>query len=460
MKKHYFSVLVLLGALPCLLQAQVPVKAVSSAVKAAEQAGKAAVVSRGAAGGISRAALNASIPSISGSLGGATAYDPTSAFAKMDRIMEQADFRALELPETPPLADWDLPAPAEPVDMDAIITRIMNEPPFQTDTPAYNAPSPESYPVGEMRLLYRDLYNRMIKEFEPETYLTEEKLNLLLNQQQQEEFKALRGEMREINVDMAQSIRGMLYGHKDPAEMFALNNKINRLYQKMMDMQGQISITCDAINLTKKNMSDYASVTMGLMPAESLVWANPVPYNYSKFVLPRVEGFSPTAYDISVAVSPAAKKGLQKRLYQQMPQSSVRIALLNDSSELLDVYRTAQSEGLIPAQYQIDYYPNVDAFAAAHRNNPYDVVLTDWLFPGGGGDMVTKILRENNDATPVILHTAGKFPPDFVHKLYNKGYSAYAPVKQEMLVEDVVIPLRNYFMLEREGSLMPLLSGE
>ena len=240
----------------------------------------------------------------------------------------------------------------------------------------------------------------------------------------------------------------------------------------MASFQTKLFTPASAILQTHRNIDVFSKALIG-KPAPKISWENPVPYTFSAFSLPysiSTGVFAPTEYQFSEVAGTLREKPLVAQMQQQLPPD-LRIAVLNDDHMVPDAFKAArtlpqsesmgigatQTQNYFPEGFQIEHYNNVQDFLAAHAQEPFDMIFTDWIFPGGGGDMVLKELRGAGDATPLIFNSKGNMSPAAVQKLYKEGYSAHMPVLEEFEPSTAFFAVRDYFLNAQEGKLMPLL---
>ena len=97
-------------------------------------------------------------------------------------------------------------------------------------------------------------------------------------------------------------------------------------------------------------------------------------------------------------------------------------------------------------------FEHASDFLRLHAQQPYRLIISD----RGLDDTFDKLLltlRNRNDSTPVIAHTAGmSYGP---HVLYDKGYSAFFPIA-EITPEALQFMLKKYLYYAEKGVLPAL----
>jgi DNA-binding response OmpR family regulator len=80
----------------------------------------------------------------------------------------------------------------------------------------------------------------------------------------------------------------------------------------------------------------------------------------------------------------------------------MRVLLVEDDRQL----RTAVARGLREAGYAVDQVGNGTQAQAMAASNPYDAIVLDILLPGEDGLAVCRALRDQGNATPILMLTA------------------------------------------------------
>lgn len=90
-------------------------------------------------------------------------------------------------------------------------------------------------------------------------------------------------------------------------------------------------------------------------------------------------------------------------LENKLPQR-LKMAVLNDNENILDMYRTWQREGRFPKEWDISLYNHTSKILQAlDEGAQFDLILTDFVVPGGGGPhLVNEIRLRGNQKVTVI----------------------------------------------------------
>lgn len=332
--------------------------------------------------------------------------------------------------------------------------------------PMYETP----YPSGNERAIYKAAYSEIS---EPISSADVIKTGMDVSPQTKEEFMSLFNKMQELNYQMASQIQKILRAELvEDWEKQKIFRDILEVEKEMDVLQAKLFTPSSAIIQTRFNIEAYTKALVG-KPAKRLTWTNPVDYKFSSFSLPYSISsgtFTPSEFQLSEVVGTPKERQIIEQIQQQLPPD-LRIAILNDDHMVPDAFKAArtlpkgESAGLgasqtlnyFPEGFKIEHFNNVQDFLAAHRQEQFDLIFTDWIFPGGGGDMVRIELRSAGDETPLIFNSKGNMSPVAVQKLYKEGYSAHLPVLEEFEPTTALLSVRDYVLNAQAGNLMPLL---
>ena len=300
----------------------------------------------------------------------------------------------------------------------------------------------------------------------------------LIKPEDQQAFIDIVPDMKQINYEIYEKLDRIANGHRQDivgAESFAQKARNEQLLRKMSEVQQKLPVYSKAISSTQDIINKYQHIVDGeygiLFKSD---WINPVAFDPAAFQLSG-SGLQPTLEDWSFAFSAEKRQQIIDQIHAQMP-SEARIAVINDNSKIHDIYKAAKSNGYLPEGFTIDYFTDAQSFLTAHHNRPFDVVMADRRFEGGGGEAVTRILRSENDNT-LIVHNSSwtqkdvwdSYRPEQLQPFYDEGYSAYfpAPLRSEsgwgevdiegLTPQDVMFALRNLFQHANSGRLMPFV---
>lgn len=302
-----------------------------------------------------------------------------------------------------------------------------------------------NYPDARMRAYYQKAYAEISQDLSSADIA---KYGMEVPEDVRAEYLTIFGEMQALNEKMAYHVRRLLHGEQiSEAERGEVSRMIGEVETQMAQIQQKLYTTASAIKQTRRNIDLYSAATRG-KPLVEFSWKQPRPYEFAKFHLKQSTArglIAPTEYSFLETSNVAKQKEILKQVHEQMPPN-LRIAVLNDSENTLSIYQEGVRMGYYPEGYQLDYYKDVSSFLQAHRNNPYDLIITDWIFPGGGGDMVVQTLREANDNVPIILNNQGDVGYANLPKVYAQGYSAFMPAGDNFEPYTIPFCLRDFFV--------------
>ncbi len=112
---------------------------------------------------------------------------------------------------------------------------------------------------------------------------------------------------------------------------------------------------------------------------------------------------------------------LEQLIFLSFP-SSFKIAILNDSEDVLSKMESLHETVLFPEATLHTYKNAEDLLSSIHSGIRYDLILTDLIVPGGGGLYLTAILREENFSGAIIALSAYKEDRTFGRNLFDRGF--------------------------------------
>ena len=148
-----------------------------------------------------------------------------------------------------------------------------------------------------------------------------------------------------------------------------------------------------------------------------------------------------------------------KQLCLQLP-SNLHVAVLNDDPANARQYARWENAGAFSNGITFTHFSSVNQFLEFIKEKQrFDIILTDFYIPGGGGDFLVKFLREQKDTTPVLFHSyaggntvAWQTPRQnaFLYRLYDTGYDGYLPSNDDFFTDRgylyVLEGLRNFHL--------------
>lgn len=112
-------------------------------------------------------------------------------------------------------------------------------------------------------------------------------------------------------------------------------------------------------------------------------------------------------------------------LKNELPKN-MRVAVLNDSQEILDMYRVWQSEKRLPEGWNISLYDKtLDLVKTVSDGQAFDLIITDIVVPGGGGYYLVDQLRNLGFEAPIIGCSGYKVEQLEGEKMLNVGFDGY-----------------------------------
>ena len=111
---------------------------------------------------------------------------------------------------------------------------------------------------------------------------------------------------------------------------------------------------------------------------------------------------------------------------QRMVPDNLRVAVLNDQPDILNMYRAWADQKRLGAGWSVITYKDTgDLLNALRAGEMYDLIITDLTVPGGGGYFLTDQVREMNLNIPIIgcsMYTVDKLNAE---KMFEQGFDGY-----------------------------------
>ena len=288
------------------------------------------------------------------------------------------------------------------------------------------------YPDAQLAAFYKRVYWQLSEPLSS----TDVMLNKSYDDALKARYRTLVGELQELNYEMANAVHGFLRGNRDLFLMEKINRTTGELTPQLAQIKEQIPYAC-AVQEIEKNMKYYSAAVMRMPFFEEKIESA---FAYNKAV-----------FDLSPAADVLHEADVLAIDDFPLPEQ-FHLAVVHDDTKVFHFFRSAQSNGYLPASWQVDVFENTAAFLQAHQATPYQLVISD----RGLDDTFDKLvitLRHSNDRTPVIAHTAG-ISYD-LKILYDKGYSAVFPILMEHPTE-INLALKKYFYYAQQGLLPPV----
>lgn len=149
------------------------------------------------------------------------------------------------------------------------------------------------------------------------------------------------------------------------------------------------------------------------------------------------------------------RKGPRDESLTQLPED-VHMVVLNDTQDILDMYKQWEREGRFPKGWKVSVYEDtMDLLNAMNSGMKFDLVISDIHVPGGGGRFLVSEMRQKGIETPVIgcsMYTRDQINSE---ELYNIGFNGYM-CGRDMFEESAgfwtwVGYIKNYYYYQRIG---------
>lgn len=112
--------------------------------------------------------------------------------------------------------------------------------------------------------------------------------------------------------------------------------------------------------------------------------------------------------------------------YRTEVPANMRVAVLNDQTDILDMYKLWERENRLGPGWKVTTYKDTrDMLQAMQSGEVYDLVITDLTVPGGGGYYLVDQLREMRLNMPIIgcsMYTIDKLNAE---KMFEQGFDGY-----------------------------------
>nr|QGT50836.1 hypothetical protein Elusimicrob2101_0990 [uncultured Elusimicrobia bacterium] len=119
------------------------------------------------------------------------------------------------------------------------------------------------------------------------------------------------------------------------------------------------------------------------------------------------------------------RKGVRDESLTQLPEN-VHMAVLNDTQDILYMYKQWEREGRFPKGWKVSVYEDTKhLLEALESGSKFDLIISDINVPGGGGRYFVSRLREIGSETPVIgcsMYTRDKIDSEELHDIGFDGY--------------------------------------
>ena len=286
------------------------------------------------------------------------------------------------------------------------------------------------------------------------------------SQQEVAAYFALYRDMREFHTYLVQKMVPLLSyfrpGKLAPEEKQLLADQISSFRQRI-DQQLSKMVSLDAAlarMLTDMNLAMEVMFDMkGQLVPHRIQRQKPFDENTFRLLPPEQAAPRLAVRDEKNLFSSAQALRTAQTLCAQLP-ADLHIAVLNDDPANTRQYERWQQAGAFSNGLSFTHFSSVNQFLASVKSgHPFDLILTDYYIPGGGGDFLVKILREQHDDTPILFHSysggntsAWQKPRNeaFLKRLYETGYDGYLPTNDDFFTNRghlyVLEGLRNFFL--------------
>ncbi|MGN0017274.1 MAG: response regulator [Candidatus Avelusimicrobium sp.] len=237
-------------------------------------------------------------------------------------------------------------------------------------------------------------------------------------------------------------------------DLASLSLKIQNLLRHMHNTDPLISRIITDINWAREILFD--------MPGQLVVphLKRPAPFNLNEYRLVPPAGASPrlAILDDTYFFSPDKARSAAEELCAQIP-AGLKIAVLNDNPAHINQYAAWQNGRLFTNGITVQTFTSVGEFMQKHNQSRFDLILTDYFIPGGGGNLLVKTLRNNRDNTPILLQSyTGEGTsawdmtrsPQALEKDYMAGYDGELPGNDDFFSRRgylyVLEGIRNFYL--------------
>lgn len=284
-----------------------------------------------------------------------------------------------------------------------------------------------------------------------------------LNPAQMQQYQNLYNKIEQFHLYIQKSMTPFLASTAPtwPAtEKQAFDRELSAMEKEVHDMlahMGGVDPTLERILTDIQWSRELVSNLPGHFVMQNI--ERPIPFNFKRYCL-----FSaPTAWPLyairqdELFLNPGAARATAREFCAQLP-ANLKVAVINDTPLFTAQYDKWKQEGIFTNGMTITTFSSLNDFLKEHRKNRFDIVLTDYFVPGGGGNLLVKLMRAEQDFTPVLLHSyAGDEhsawqitrSEEALRKEYLMGYDGFLPTNEDFFAARgylyVLEGLRNFF---------------
>lgn len=118
-------------------------------------------------------------------------------------------------------------------------------------------------------------------------------------------------------------------------------------------------------------------------------------------------------------------KGTRDEALTALPEN-VHMAVLNDTEDILDMYKLWEQQGRFPKGWKVSTYDDtMNLLNAVKSGQKFDLIISDINVPGGGGRYFVHSLREIGIQTPVIGCSGYTLDKINSEELFSIGFDGY-----------------------------------
>ena len=241
--------------------------------------------------------------------------------------------------------------------------------------------------------------------------------------------------------------------HSFDVELSSVERSVHQMLTHMGSLDPVLERTLTDIQWSRELISN--------MPGQFVMQniKRTAPFNFKQYCLFSAPGAMPVhaIRNDDLFFNPELARQTAHEFCAQLP-ANLKVAVLNDSPVFTGQYTQWSNKGVFSNGMTVTTFLSLNDFLKAHRENRFDIILTDYFIPGGGGNLLVKMLRAEHDFTPILLHSyagAGhnaweiSRQPGILQKEYLMGYDGYLPTNDDFFSSRgylyILEALRNFY---------------
>ncbi len=112
--------------------------------------------------------------------------------------------------------------------------------------------------------------------------------------------------------------------------------------------------------------------------------------------------------------------------YEFAVPENIRVAVLNDQEDVLDMYQAWAREGRLGKGWKVATFSDTrDLLTSLQSGNVYDLIITDLTVPGGGGYFLVDQVRDMQLDIPVLGGSMYTRDQINAQKMFDQGFDGY-----------------------------------